>query len=583
MSFFHTPVISEEIKEIVAILSDDEQEINLIQVLSEETVPDVYEHFNQLKTYLTQPETVKEICQFVTRIHDDNKKASRTACKLLSNNKNLIRNEILNGIGKEEYFDIIFSKFVEDDFEMSSFNANLCARVITKFLISNLSKTTISYIMKKGIKPEKFPLLLIGQSSALLCTLLDKCKYGADFGLYFKENGLVNVLINAFSGEYGENAVEVASDCIEHILLCSINTFLDSFYDEENVAILVKYATDENNPEREAVLKYLIPILESLLKRYITVVYSEEEEIQNINTPITRLICQELNKFVDVIKTNQELDLINNTAGSIQPFGMKRIRVVSLIITLLFCNCRSINKAFIQNEIFSIFIKLFEMYPYNNILQSYIDQAFSYGLSGSQDKQFCIEILKQCELHKVIPKWYFENRRLVEEEGERPAIYAGFISTFGVSLLKNKTKEVKKFLSSEESWKKYEQSITEEYQKSKKSDFISPNDVIFSNDNDDDLFNDDDEYMDFDDEQADNNNNNNNNNNDNGNNEDDEMNDNDNENNDDDDSSDNNDDNKDSNSMEDEDDSADAGHENESEDSNSMEDEDDSADSVHEN
>jgi len=105
-------------------------------------------------------------------------------------------------------------------------------------------------------------------------------------------------------------------------------------------------------------------------------------------------------------------------------FGMRRMRVVELIASLLHVGNSQINEAMMEKGIFQHLLDAFFVHKWNNILQTAVMDIYGH-VFRSDDRAFCRSILEKTDLVPRVSTMLLQDLQS-EERGEPVSPYRGF-------------------------------------------------------------------------------------------------------------------------------------------------------------
>jgi hypothetical protein len=201
-------------------------------------------------------------------------------------------------------------------------------------------------------------------------------------------------------------------------IIQSISPLLQQLETEAMISQLLKDAFEETNPQSEMAQEQAISVCRVLADKY------NAEGRERLPESL-RPIVENLNVLESLLAPSTSGDAHNftNTTGLVVPFGMRRLRVVELIGSLLNVDNREINDAILEKGLFQHLIDAFFLYQFNNILQTAV-MAMLNQVFRSDNRDYVCRVLNGTDLIKRVCAGLQGDLQLQKTE------YGGTLSSF---------------------------------------------------------------------------------------------------------------------------------------------------------
>merc|ERR1712137_847199 len=411
----------EQYEQAKASEEDCEDVCSLEDVLSsDELLAFLQRDHPPLVRMLTEKENLEALLRYVVESPADQTELSQKSMKVLTHNVATVREAVFTNAA--DNLDVLFG-FSASEPEKSTtldslddLHSNLLAVVVQKFLNTH-SWYMADYFANKEAFRQSPEMLL--NSNGLLQTLVDTnyCYSGSAMGQWMEDIELVHVLVDTFSGQRGEQAIICAADVLCNIIR-SISPLLQQLETETLITQMLKSAFDAQNPCSDVAQDKAIAVCHALADKYSN---DGPEKIPESLGPVTQYVSS----FDNVLTGNSGSETeFTNTSGRVIVFGMRRMRVVELIASLLHVGNSQINEAMMESGIFQHLLDAFFVHKWNNILQTAVMDIFGHVFRGD-DRAFCRSILEKTDLVPRVSKMLLQDLQN-EERGEPVSPYRGF-------------------------------------------------------------------------------------------------------------------------------------------------------------
>merc|ERR1712137_1261787 len=256
---------------------------------------------------------------------------------------------------------------------------------------------------------------------------------------------MVNMLVNAFKGEKGCNAVSCAAEVLRSIIQ-SVSPLLQQLESQEIVTQLLNDAFNPENPCSEVAQTEVISVCQFLSDKF------QNEGCETVPESLSPIL-DHLSEFNGILAPSVNAPSLLNTSGNVVPFGMRRMKVVELYGSLLSVSCDAINETLLEKGVFQQLLNAFFLYKWNNILQTSVMGMFHVVLHAERH-DFCKKVLQQTDLIPRVSKLLIEDLQK-EKNGEPVSAYRGFFRTFSSTFLNLRViPELTPVFESYEEWQK---------------------------------------------------------------------------------------------------------------------------------
>jgi len=401
----------------------------LEQVLESKDVLSFLQHNHQpLTSFLTEKDHLKKLLEYITSCPESKSILSQRSCKILCHNFASVREAVFQDA--TDNLDILFGFEDEDQMEsktlanLDAMHSGLLTQVVQKFLNTH-NWYMVDYFSSKDALKENPEQLL--SSPGLLQTLVDTnyCYSGSALGQWMESINMVNMLVNAFKGEKGCNAVSCAAEVLRSIIQ-SVSPLLQQLESQEIVTQLLNDAFNPENPCSEVAQTEVISVCQFLSDKF------QNEGCETVPESLSPIL-DHLSEFNGILAPSVNAPSLLNTSGNVVPFGMRRMKVVELYGSLLSVSCDAINETLLEKGVFQQLLNAFFLYKWNNILQTSVMGMF-HVVFHAERHDFCKKVLQQTDLIPRVSKLLIEDLQK-EKNGEPVSAYRGFFRTFSSTFL----------------------------------------------------------------------------------------------------------------------------------------------------
>lgn len=277
---------------------------------------------------------------------------------------------------------------------------------------------------------------------------------------WFNGDSLIDQLISKFEPSQStiihENVAYILERIIAHCYDYNVNSILLSHLEKAETvkAIMNNALLYQEKKECKSALLNGMNVIIRLLKENVNDKNSKSK-LQVYN------VCMEyignILSFLEFGKENE--DLLNLPSGTIEPFGVVRMKIIELLEVLLTCEHEEVIRVLIENNVLGTILNLFFYFKLNNFLHIKIYEIFSSILKGNNQtliKNLLLDsrmIDRMIEAHEINIKDVSQNR--IGNKSAYLGILKNILYIVWKILNDESQKPLKEEIESSSEWKRY--------------------------------------------------------------------------------------------------------------------------------
>lgn len=464
----------------------DRESFTLEDLLDEEEIVQETKTQNKkLLEFLTQPESMSQILEYLTKEPEDEEDQKRkfkypyVACEILCSEVMAICDAVYQ---RESFLDAIYS-FLDKDSPSNSLLAGYTSRVAGVLLQRKVAET-IAYLKKKGNIIEKF-IKHLGNSSVMdLLLKIISCEetpegQSSQILQWLCVQNLIPALVEKFDPSYDMDVHENAAQALVDIIAVSNNvdqtmqTHSPLIAQLESKEIIEKLFAHILSGNSTSALQHGLTVVIELLKRNTNINGGHQDSGE---LPVLfSVVLENLNNFVNILTTNKPEHAVLTTVGEIVPLGFHRLKVVEFLMSLVKSNHQRVDEELIKLNILSTCLDIFFNYKWNNFLHSIIEQMLVTILEG-ENEELKFSLFSHTKLaDRIVAAWKENEEEIQKPKGMRRG-YMGHLMIIIANTLNTAANNplVKQNLDENQAWNEFIATAYEEAKELEKMQIGGP-------------------------------------------------------------------------------------------------------------
>jgi serine/threonine-protein phosphatase 6 regulatory subunit 3 len=250
---------------------------------------------------------------------------------------------------------------------------------------------------------------------------------------------LITALIDKFDPKYSAEIHENASQTLVDIITLSHtlggSPLVEQLESEVVMSKLFTYILDSDTSSSRSTLMYGLSVAIEVLKREPNEDHDSASTVEDLPA-FLRVMVSHLDKFVELVKTTEDMPKVKLTYGEITPVGTHRLKVLEFFCGLHGRKYTCIDDLLLKFGILSTCLDLFFAYHWNNFLHIII-QDILMAIFDGQNQDLVLSLVSECNLASRICKVVEED---LMESAEPRGIHRGYMGF--VTNISNKLIEV---------------------------------------------------------------------------------------------------------------------------------------------